>query len=211
MVRGRSRRRSAGGCCHATAGSQGCASVSAAGYAALWPAGLDRHGQTSFIRCRDESYGGRRWSALRSVAQQSSRELTPTVPPTRRSDGQVQGHQDPAEIRLRSRLGPPPLQPPTPSQPPRHFQTSPRCCAGLAAATCSLKVVHYRFCRSNPVSLTMPPGVIHCRDAGGRTPYIYGGAGRGYRGPRTRHRLLHLVTTRSSRPRFPVIERCRDE
>ena len=29
----------------------------------------------------------------------------------------------------------------------------------------------------------MPPGVIHCRDAGGRTPYIYGGAGRGYRGP----------------------------
>ena len=29
----------------------------------------------------------------------------------------------------------------------------------------------------------MPPGVIHCRDAGGHTPYIYGGAGRGYRGP----------------------------
>ena len=26
----------------------------------------------------------------------------------------------------------------------------------------------------------MPPGVIHCRDAGGRTPYIYRGAGRGY-------------------------------
>ena len=25
----------------------------------------------------------------------------------------------------------------------------------------------------------MPPGVIHCRDAGGRTPYIYGGAGLG--------------------------------
>ena len=29
----------------------------------------------------------------------------------------------------------------------------------------------------------MPTGVIHCRDAGGRTPYIYRGAGRGYRGP----------------------------
>ena len=25
----------------------------------------------------------------------------------------------------------------------------------------------------------MPPGVIHCRDAGGHTPYIYGRAGLG--------------------------------
>ena len=42
---------------------------------------------------------------------------------------------------------------------------------------------YYRFCRSDPVSLTIPPGVIHCRDAGGHTPYRYGGAGRGYRRP----------------------------
>ena len=40
-----------------------------------------------------------------------------------RGDGAVQRPQDPAEIRFRPRLDPQPLQPPTPSQPPRHFQT----------------------------------------------------------------------------------------
>ena len=38
-------------------------------------------------------------------------------PPTRGRDGQVQGHQDPAEIRFRPRLDPQPLQPGPPTQP----------------------------------------------------------------------------------------------
>ena len=29
----------------------------------------------------------------------------------------------------------------------------------------------------------MPPGVIHCRDAGGHTPYIYGGRRPRLQGP----------------------------
>ena len=54
-------------------------------------------------------------SDLRSVAQQSSRKLTPTVPATRRSDGQVQRHQDPAEICCHPRLHPQSFQPGTSS------------------------------------------------------------------------------------------------
>ena len=82
MARGRSRRRSSGGCCHETAGSQGCASVSAAGYAALWPSGLDRHGQTWFIRCGDESYGG---SKIVSFAV-SGLTIEPRTRPNRSAD-----------------------------------------------------------------------------------------------------------------------------
>ena len=40
-------------------------------------------------------------------------------------DVQVQGHQDPAEIRHRPRLDPQPLQPGPPTQPPRHLQADP--------------------------------------------------------------------------------------
>ena len=50
-------------------------------------------------------------------------ELAPAVSKAGRGDGAVQRPQDPAEIRFRPRLDPQPLQPPTPSQPPRHFQT----------------------------------------------------------------------------------------
>ena len=59
--------------------------------------------------------------------------------PFRRSDGAVQRYQDPAEIRLRSRLDPQPLQPPTPSQPSRHFQTRPSRRRGRVATTRSLR------------------------------------------------------------------------
>ena len=39
-------------------------------------------------------------SDLRSFAQQSSLNLTPAVSNTRESDGEIQGHQEPAEFRL---------------------------------------------------------------------------------------------------------------
>jgi outer membrane receptor for ferric coprogen and ferric-rhodotorulic acid len=48
----------------------------------------------------------RKSSGVRSLAQQSSREFPPAVPTTRRSDGQVQGHKDSAEIRSRPGLDP---------------------------------------------------------------------------------------------------------
>ena len=47
-----------------------------------------------------------------------------------------------AEIRLRPCFDPQPLQPPTPSQPPRYFQTRASRCAGRVVSTCSLKVLN---------------------------------------------------------------------
>ena len=76
-----------------------------------------------FLRCCDERHWGRGSSDLRSVAQQSSRKLTPTVPATRKSDGQVQRHQDPAEVCRRPRLHPQSFQPGTSSLQPRNLQT----------------------------------------------------------------------------------------
>ena len=61
-------------------------------------------------------------SSSRRTAQQDPDE-TRFNRGTGRGDGAVQRPQDPAEIRFRPRLDPQPLQPPTPSQPPRHFQT----------------------------------------------------------------------------------------
>ncbi len=92
---------------------------------------------------------------LRSLAEQPSGKLTSTFPTTGRGDGAVQRHQDPAEVRLRPCLDPHPLQPPTPSQPPRHFQTSPSHRLGRMASTCRLRVLYYGFFCTGPVSLTM--------------------------------------------------------
>ena len=78
----------------------------------------------------------------------------------RGSDGQVQRHQDPAEIRRRPRLDPQSFQPGTPSQPPRYFQTRPSRRLGRVASTCSLRGLDCRFFRPNPVSLTMPKRMI---------------------------------------------------
>ena len=64
--------------------------------------------------------------------------------------------QDPAEILLRPCFDPQPFQPPTPSQPPRYFQTRPSYRPGRVVSTCSLKVLYYGFFCSGPVSLTMP-------------------------------------------------------
>ena len=55
-----------------------------------------------------------------------------------------------------SRLDLQPFQPPTPSQPPRYFQTSPSYRLGRMASTCTLRVLYYGFFCSGPVSLTMP-------------------------------------------------------
>ena len=66
---------------------------------------------------------GRGSSDLRSVAQQSSRKLTPTVPPASRSDGQVHRHQDPPEACCRPRLHPQSFQPGTSSLQSRELQT----------------------------------------------------------------------------------------
>jgi len=62
---------------------------------------------------------------MRSVAQQSGREFAPAVQAKRRRHGPLPGHQDPAEVRLRSRLDLQPFQfRPTP-QPPRRLQAEP--------------------------------------------------------------------------------------
>jgi len=53
--------------------------------------------------------------------------------PFRRRDGAMaplQGHQDPAEVHLRARLDPQPLQPRPSSQPKRHIQKEPLCRLG---------------------------------------------------------------------------------
>ena len=101
---------------------------------------VNRDRPLTFLRCRDESHWGRGSSDLRSVAQQSSRKLTPTIPPTRRRDGQVQRHQDPAEVCCRSRLHPQSFQPGTSSLQSRNLQTQSLRRLGRVASTCSLSV-----------------------------------------------------------------------
>ena len=92
---------------------------------------------------------------LRSLAQQPGRELAPAVPTTGSGNGQFQGRKDPAEICFRPCLDPQPLQPRTPSQPPRNFQTGPGHRLGRVASTCSLRPFDCRFYKSCPVNLTM--------------------------------------------------------
>ncbi len=90
------------------------------------------------------------------MTQQPGRELAPAVQTTGSGNGQVQGRKDPAEICFRPCLDPQPLQPRTPSQPPRHFQTSPSRRLGRVASIGSLRPFDCRFFRSYPVSLTIP-------------------------------------------------------
>ena len=93
---------------------------------------------------------------LRSLAQQPGREFAPAVPTTGSGNGQFQGRKDPAEICFRPCLDPQPLQPRTPSQPPRHLQAEPLGRPGRMASTCSLRPFDCRFYKSCPVNLTMP-------------------------------------------------------
>ena len=87
----------------------------------------------------------------------------PAVPTTGRGTGQFQGCKDPAGIRRRPRLDPQPLQPPTPSQPPRYFQTSPNRRLGRVASTRSLRPFDCGSYKSCPVGLTMPSSVLPTR------------------------------------------------
>ncbi len=48
-----------------------------------------------------------------------------SVSTKRACDGEVQGHKDPAEVRLRPCLDPQPFQPGAPPQPPGHLQAEP--------------------------------------------------------------------------------------
>ena len=91
-------------------GSQSRPQFSKAHDETLRPAEIVRDRSTSLIRCGDEGHWGCGSSGMRTMAQQSGRELTPAVPSKGRSDGQIQGHKAPPEIRRRSRLGPQPLQ-----------------------------------------------------------------------------------------------------
>jgi len=79
---------------------------------------VDCDRSTSFIPGGNEGDWQCRQSDLRALAQQPSRKLTPTISTTRGCDGQIQGHQDPAEIRRCSRLDPQPFQPGPPPQSP---------------------------------------------------------------------------------------------
>ena len=56
-----------------------------------------------------------------------------------------QGRKDPAEICFRPWLDPQPLQPRTPSQPPRNFQTGPGRRLGRVASIGSLRPFDCRF------------------------------------------------------------------
>ena len=83
--------------------------------------------------------------------------------PFRRREGAMARFRDiktSTEIRLHSRLDLQPFQPPTPSQPPRYFQTSPSYRLGRMASTCTLRVLYYGFFCSGLVSLTMPTIVL---------------------------------------------------
>ena len=91
---------------------------------------------------------------LRSLAEQPGGKLTSALPTTGRGNGAVQRHQYLAEILLRPCLDLQPFQPPTPSQPPRYFQTSPSHRLDRMASTCCLRALYYGFFCSGPVSLT---------------------------------------------------------
>ena len=58
---------------------------------------------------------------------------------TRAGDGEVQGREDPSEVRFRPCLASQPLQPRSPPQPPRHLQAKPRRCPGRVAPACGLR------------------------------------------------------------------------
>ena len=125
---------------------------------------MKRYGRpASIVTDRLRSYRVAMHVIGNAVAQTCGRWLNNRVEnshqPFRRREGAMakfEGRKDPATIRLRPRLDPQPLQPRTPSRPPRHSQTRPSRRPGRVASTCSLRVLDCRFYSSAPVSLTMP-------------------------------------------------------
>jgi transposase-like protein len=105
----------------------------------LWSTNGNRDGPAPVLRSHDEIDWNRGASRVRSVAQQSGRKLTPTLPTTRRSHGALQGHQNPAEVHLRTRFDPQPLQPRPSPQPKSHIQGEALCRPGRVARTGGLK------------------------------------------------------------------------
>ena len=99
---------------------------------------MKRHGRpATIVTDRLQSYraamkviGNEGCQEDQALAQQPGRKLTSTLPATGTRNGQIQGGNNSAEIRLRPCFDPQPLQPPTPSQPPRYFQTRASRCAG---------------------------------------------------------------------------------
>ena len=77
-------------------------------------------------------------------------------PPTRKSDGQVQRHQDPPEVCCRPRLHPQSFQPGTSSLQSRNLQTQSLRRFGRVASTCSLRDLDCWLYYSDQVSLTTP-------------------------------------------------------
>ena len=73
-----------------------------------------------------------------------------------RGSGTSRGDPDPAKVYRCPCLDPQPLQPPTPSHPPRHFQTTPSRRFVPVEPTASLTVLKKRFRRIKSVSLTVP-------------------------------------------------------
>ena len=72
------------------------------------------------------------------------------------SDGQIQGHQDPTEIRLRSRLDSQPFQSLPSPKPPRHLQAEPICRSGRMASASGLTAPMPRTFETDSISLTRP-------------------------------------------------------
>ena len=72
----------------------------------------------------------------------------------------VQRHQDPAEIRLRSRLDPQSFQSRTPPQSPRHLQAEPLGRPGRMAAACGLKALTWGSLQVVRIRLTTPVVVL---------------------------------------------------
>ena len=126
-------------------------------------AGVDRHGRATVLPGCDDCDRQCGRPDLRSLAQQPGREFAPAVPTTGSGNGQFQGRKDPADIRRRPCLNPQPLQPRTPSQPPRNFQTGPGRCLGRVASIGSLRPLDCRSCKSEPVRLTMPRTALRCQ------------------------------------------------
>ena len=100
VARCRARRGGAGGFCHETAGSQGCAELYQARDGALRPAKGDRDGSAQIISAGDVTDRQRTPSGDGALAQQPGRKLTSALPPTRTSNGEIQEFEIASEIRF---------------------------------------------------------------------------------------------------------------
>jgi hypothetical protein len=111
----------------------------------------DRKAALKFLKRTMKRYG-RPWS----LAQQPSGKLPPAVPKEGGSDGQIQGHQDPTEIRLCSRLDSQPFQSLPSPKPPRRLQAEPICRSGRMASASGLTAPMPRTFETDSISLTRP-------------------------------------------------------